>query len=339
MYSAIPYKPTNDAIVYIDVRSPFEFEKGHIPGAINAPILTNEERQTVGTLYVNGDIDGAKRIGLQYGSAKLQGYYDLLCTLKAEKPKHRYVFYCARGGYRSRSIALLLKSLDIPVYWLDGGYKSYRKQVTTYFEDAQFPECIVLHGYTGTGKTQILKALEARKAPVIDLEGAANHKGSHLGAIGTDGYQAPQTFENTLYEQLIHLEQPYCFIESESRKIGRVYIPKPFFEHMKRGQHVLLNAPVDTRVKRLIDEYTIADNFKPLFEASLPRLKPYVAPDVLKRIEACYEAEEYAQLTEMLLRQHYDPQYLKSIQNQTYKKSLSAVSIDACAEALIQTFQ
>lgn len=338
MYNMIEYLPTNEKVVYIDVRSPYEFEKGHIPGAINHPILSNEERIEIGTLYVNGSIDEAKQIGLKYGSEKLQNYFSLLCDLKTTHPKYKYIFYCARGGYRSRSIALLLKSLDIPVYFLDGGYKGFRKRVTDYFEAQKYPKLVVLHGYTGTGKTTLLKELSKRGAPVVDLEGAANHRGSHLGAIGTDGYQSVQTFENTLYEQITQLKAPWCFIESESRRIGNVSMPKPFFDHLKTGEHVILNVPRSVRVERLLDEYSHESNFTEELKNNLAKLKPYVLPEIYQNWLQFYAENDLRQLANALLKHHYDPQYTKGIEKYDYKKAFNASDIHQCAEDLYRHF-
>lgn len=338
MYNVTEFVSTSEKVVYIDVRSSFEFEKGHIPGAINYPILTNEERVEVGTLYVQGEIDTAKRIGLAYGSAKLQGYFDLLCQLKESHPKHKYIFYCARGGYRSRSIALLLKSLDIPVFFLDGGYKGFRKKVTDYFENGHFPKFVVLHGYTGTGKTTLLKMLKENGAPIIDLEGAANHRGSHLGAIGTNGYQSIQTFENTLYEQIMALDTHWAFIESESRRIGNVSIPKVFFDNIKFGTHVMLNVPVPIRVKRLLSEYTHEENFADELNKNLVKIKPYVAPDVYDSWQVFHKENALEALATSLLKNHYDIQYAKGIEKYEYQKAFNASDLESCTKDLLDYF-
>ncbi len=129
MYQAIPYVYDPHNHIYIDVRSESEYKTGHIIGAINMPILYDLERHEVGWIYKNSSVEEAKRVGLKYGSEKLHIFYDTLFKLRNEQPEKKIIFYCARGGYRSRSIALLMRSIDLPVFWLQGGYKGYRNEV------------------------------------------------------------------------------------------------------------------------------------------------------------------------------------------------------------------
>ena len=333
MHPPIPYDPRDLETLYIDVRSESEYAKGHIIGAINLPILYDIERHEVGWIYKNSSVEEAKRVGLKYGSEKLHIFYDTLFKLRNEHPDKKIIFYCARGGYRSRSIALLLQSIDLPVYWLQGGYKAYRNEVLKLINQApeSFPRFIVLNGFTGVGKTHILTALKKLNLPVLDLEGAANHKGSNLGAIGTDEIQSVQLFENNLYEQLMHINAPFCFVESESRKIGQVLIPKSLFGKIQSGTYLLITADMAFRVESLISDYVCASNFKSGMAQGLPRIKPYLTPDVYLQLEETFASDAFDTFTELLLTWHYDPLYKKSIDAQSFSHEFHVTDYDQCA--------
>lgn len=337
MYHAIPYKYDFDQTIYIDVRSESEYENGHIPGAINLPILYDAERHEVGLIYKNASVDEAKRIGLKYGSEKLHIFYDTLFKLKNEHPNKKIVFYCARGGYRSRSIALLLRSIDVPVFWLQGGYKAYRTEVLSMLNQDidKFPEFIVLNGMTGVGKTHVLESLRSMGQPVLDLEGAANHKGSNLGTIGTDGKQSTQSFENNIYDQLKRYEAKYCFVESESRRIGQVMIPKNLFLKMHAGTFILIEAEVDDRVKWLIEDYVAAENFDAGIRKGMPRIKPYIDPKLYDALLELFEKGDYEAFTQTLLARHYDPLYKKSIETHRHAAKFQVTDYARCASDIV----
>lgn len=333
MYHAIPYTFEPNNTLYIDVRSESEFRSGHIPNAINLPILYDIERHEVGWIYKNSSVEEAKRKGLQYGSEKLHMFYDTLFKLRNEHPNKKIIFYCARGGYRSRSIALLLRSIDIPVFWLQGGYKGYRSEVLKVINqpESTLPHFIVLNGLTGVGKTHILQALSQNGHPVLELEGAANHKGSNLGMIGTSGGQTVQTFENNLYEQLMRIHAPYCFVESESRRIGQVLIPKNIFDKMQKGTFLLIEAELSFRVKSLIEDYVSADNFKEGIENGMPRIKQYIDPTLYSQLMTLFDNGSYEAFTELLLTKHYDPLYKKSIDSHSHQEKFMVENYNQCA--------
>lgn len=336
MYHAIPYTFEKENIIYIDVRSESEYKTGHIPGAINMPILYDIERHEVGWLYKNASVEEAKRVGLKYGSDKLHHFYDTLFRLRNEHPHSKIIFYCARGGYRSRSIALLLRSIDIPVFWLQGGYKNYRAEVLKKInqpEDA-FPHFIVLNGHTGVGKTRVLQALRALGEPVLDLEEAANHKGSNLGAIGTNGHQSVQRFENHIYDQLMRLEASYCFVESESRKIGQVYVPKTLFAKMQQGDFILLEADVSFRIKGLMADYAGSENFDEGIIAGMARIKQYMSSELYDTLYGAYKSGNLEAFTEGLLTHYYDPLYEKSIGTHQHVEKFTVSDYSRCAISL-----
>ena len=331
----IPFDIQNKNYFYIDVRSESEFAQGHIIGAINMPILSDEERHEVGTLYKQVSIEKAKRLGLQYASRKILDYFDLLSDLKAKNPQLTIVFYCARGGFRSRSITQLLQGIGEEVYCLEGGYKNYRNIVLDYLNSAEnMPLFIMLHGFTGVGKTAILHNLSQKKIGVLDLEGAANHKGSHLGAIGTNCIQSQQIFENTIYHELSNLKTPYAFVESESKRIGSVFIPPLLFDHIRNGKHLLVNRSIQKRVESLVEEYCGSDNFDELIKPSLERIKPYLSNEIYSNLLQQLQDKDYDAFAETLLISHYDPIYNKSIKNYTYDLIFDAETNTQGVEAL-----
>jgi len=336
MYHAIPYVFEKDTIIYIDVRSETEYKNGHIFGAINLPILDDLERHEVGFIYKNASVEEAKRVGLQYGSAKLQLFYDTLFKLRNEYPCKKIIFYCARGGYRSRSIALLLRSIDIPVFWLQGGYKGYRNEVLNKLNQSEneYPDFIVLNGLTGVGKTHILEQLQSIGEPVIDLEGAANHRGSNLGAIGTDGHQSVQSFENAVYDQLMRIDAPYCFIESESRRIGQVFVPKTMFNKMQAGTFLLMTATLQFRIDALMNDYSNEANFKSGILSGLPRIKPFMETEIYNALIDSFEKDDLLKFTELLLVHHYDPLYKKSIESHQHTQKFQVDDYVQCSKDL-----
>ncbi|MCX6272849.1 MAG: tRNA 2-selenouridine(34) synthase MnmH [Bacteroidetes bacterium] len=235
----------------IDVRSPGEYSHGHIPGAINLPLFTDEERAIVGKTYHMQGKEDAVREGLKLVGPKMQDFMD---TALNNTPGRKVVVYCWRGGLRSASIAFLLETAGMKVMVLEGGYKTYRRHVLDQF-GKEYP-FIVLGGYTGTGKTEILEAIRESGEQVIDLESLAGHKGSAFGHLGLPAQPFTEHFENLLVEELSRLVPGIrCWIEDESITIGRVNLPKPFFDNKQRSLMVRLVMPRGLRAARLVKEY------------------------------------------------------------------------------------
>lgn len=344
MRTPVPYSPPASAQLYIDVRSESEYAKGHIPSALSMPILDDMERHEVGWLYKNASTAQAKRTGLAYGSAKLQGFFELVEDLQRKNPEKSIIFYCARGGYRSRSVASLFQGIDIPVAWLEGGYKAYRNAVldTLNRPPEAFPHFITITGLTGVGKSHVLHELEAMGAPCIDLEGLANHRGSHLGTIGTTGGQSVQQFENALAEALWALEAEgygYCFVEAESRRIGSVFVPKTMHAHMQMGTKTCLVANEAFRVAGLLEDYLKAENFHTEFPKGLERIQRYIPGDVYEAVATAYSEQRYSDVVTLLLTKHYDALYQKSIDGHTYALTVHVAHYKTAAKHLWQWAQ
>jgi tRNA 2-selenouridine synthase len=237
--------------VIIDVRTPAEFEQGHIIGAVNLPLFTNEERAIVGTAYKRQSPDNALLKGLDLVGKKLSFFIK-----KARKlaPQKRVIVHCWRGGKRSGSMAWLLDLAGFDVVVLAGGYKAYRTHVQAAFDVPL--QLNVIGGRTGTGKTEVLFHLNNLGAQVIDLEGLANHKGSAFGALGEAAQPKTEHFENLLFDKIRHLDlSKKIFIENESRGIGSVFLPQGFWDNMKKGRLINIEIPYDLRVLRSTKDY------------------------------------------------------------------------------------
>lgn len=339
MYKAISYNPYDDNCQYVDVRSESEFQKGHIPGAINFPILSDEERHIVGHLYKNVSVDEARKVGLEAGSKKLLPLFNLVEHLQAEMPQHKIVFYCSRGGYRSTSVALLLRGIGLPVHWVSGGYKAYRQVVLNHLSAPDFyPKVIVLHGLSGTGKTHVLKTLQAKGLPVLDLESIANHKGSHLGHIGIEAIQTQQGFENQIFHELLRLNHKYCFAESESKRIGDVFMPQMLYDAIQTGEHIILEAQLSFRVQLLVSDYTHCENFDTQLKDAITKLSPYTSNVFLKELTELIDVQNYALIAQRLLLEYYDPLYQKSIIKHEYSETIQVSDINSASSQIASWF-
>ncbi len=235
----------------LDVRTPDEFEQGHIIGAISFPLFTNEERKIVGTLYKQKGKQVAVLKALEIVGPKLSDYVKE--AIKINKTE-TFLVHCWRGGMRSASMAWFLETYGFKCITLKGGYKAYRKKVLDSFNEQK--NIVVLGGKTGTGKTIILKELENQDEQIIDLEKIAHHKGSSFGALGEQPQSSQEQFENELSFHLSKISQENkCWIENESRKIGRNILPFGLWEQMQNAIVVTVNLPTEERINYLVKEY------------------------------------------------------------------------------------
>jgi tRNA 2-selenouridine synthase len=235
----------------VDVRSPAEFQKGHIPGAVNLPIFDDLERAKVGTMYTQQSRDEAIALGLEIVGPKMKTF--------AEKAKKvaingRLNVYCWRGGMRSEKMAWLFELVGVETSVLQSGYKAYRNYLHTFFP--KIKHLIVVQGPTGSGKTKILHALKAAGEQVLDLEGLANHKGSAFGGLGEEAQPTTQQFQNDILAALLSydLDKP-IWIESESLTIGRVYLPEELWKKMNDATVMALDVPRANRIKHIVEQY------------------------------------------------------------------------------------
>lgn len=238
--------------IIIDVRSPLEFVQGHIPGAKNIPLFSDQERALVGTLYKQQGKEQAVLHGLQVVGPKL---VDFIGAVQKLTDKKTVLVYCWRGGMRSSSFAWLLSTYGYEVFLLQGGYKSYRNFAL------QIPskklDLIIISGKTGTGKTLLLQDFQEKGRQIVDLEGLACHKGSVFGGIGTI-QPTQEQFENNLGLVMHQLtsDEP-TWIEDESRKIGKIIIPVGLWDQMRLAPIWFLDKTKQERIDFLMQDYSL----------------------------------------------------------------------------------
>lgn len=240
------------SIQVIDVRTPSEYNKGHIPRAFNIPLFSDAERASVGTVYKQQNQLSAIMKGLDIVGPKMSGL--LKQGLQKSGKDKELLLYCWRGGSRSESMAWLFSNAGIECTILEGGYKAYRNLILS---ELGLPrKIIILGGLTGSGKTAILSELSIMGEQVVDLEKLACHKGSAFGALGQDVQPGSEHFANMLHDEIQrHRPEQRLFVEDESHNIGTVNIPQNFFSLMKEAPVIALIPDIKTRLPRLRKEY------------------------------------------------------------------------------------
>jgi tRNA 2-selenouridine synthase len=286
----------------LDVRSPGEYDKGHIPGALSFPLFDNQERSVVGTLYKKQGKGIALRKGLEFVGPKLGAFLD---QAEALSPERKLFVHCWRGGKRSESMAMLFRAADFEVGVLKGGYKAFRNHIHRVFE--QPFKLWVLGGETGSGKTYVLKALADRGQQVLDLEGLANHRGSAFGSLMLPEQPSTEQFENLMFEQLHQFDPSRpIWVEDESMRIGKVFIPEGFWRQMEKASLIRLKVPMALRVENLVKEYALAQDED--LRESLGRIEKRLGGQHVKAALKAMEAKDYGRAAEIALR-YYDKAY------------------------------
>ncbi|MBD2770604.1 tRNA 2-selenouridine(34) synthase MnmH [Iningainema tapete] len=336
-YTQEPWKETYSEI--IDVRSPGEFAEDHIPGAINLPVLDDAERSHVGTTYKQCAFT-ARKIGAAIVAKNISQHITQHFVTK-EKDYNPLV-YCWRGGQRSNSLALVLTQIGWKVTVLEGGYKTYRAYVRQQLED--LPQKFtykVLCGLTGSGKTHILHQMPHHGAQVLDLEGLANHRGSLLGEEW-EGKLSPQPaqkyFESLLLQQLQSLNPSQTvWVESESQKIGQIYLPQSLWEKMKQASCVEIQLPVAARVQFLLQEYSHLVTYPDILKAKLAKLKYRYGGEKLREWYELIDAGKWESFVQDVLQFHYDPTYRKSMKRD-FTKVERVLSLPDLSDSSIAMF-
>lgn len=315
--------------VFIDVRSPGEFAESHIPGAINVPLFSNEERAHVGTTFKIKGQNPAMWLGMELVSGKIPS---LMSSIKKEVEEGREpVIYCWRGGMRSKSVASFAEMSGINAHRLTGGFRHYRQWVLEQLNESLLPErFVVLHGMTGVGKTTILHKLKEKGFPILDLEACAGHRGSVFGGIGTTVHNQ-KTFEHLLFHSLVKLKGlPYVFMEAESKRIGKAIQPDFLLEAKRKGVHILLETTVEHRAERTFQDYVEPYQEDPdfqqkVFEALSPILKRFT-PEQKQQILAFTENKQYKTLILYLFTHYYDPRYNHKLEE--YEGTIHQINVD-----------
>ena len=297
----------------IDTRSEAEFAADHICDAINCPVLDNEERARVGTIYKQRSPFEARKIGSALVSGNISRH---LRGRFLDRPRTwRPLVYCWRGGQRSAAFAHVLSEVGWYTGRLEGGYRAYRRIVIADLgRQPQAFQWRVVCGLTGTGKSRLLRALRAAGAQVLDLEALAAHRGSVLGNL-PDAPQPPQKlFESRLWSELKHLvpDRP-VFVEAESRRIGTLGVPEALIAAMWGAECVVLEASVACRVELLKREYGHFIERPETLIATLGALVPLHSQATVDRWKESARARAWDDLTEELLVKHYDPAYSRAI--------------------------
>ncbi|MGJ8616423.1 MAG: tRNA 2-selenouridine(34) synthase MnmH [Sulfitobacter sp.] len=295
----------------IDVRAPSEFAEDHIPGAINLPVLDDDERAEVGTTYSQVSPFSARKIGgalvAQNTAAHLQG------PLADKQGDWQPLVYCWRGGQRSNAFATILDQVGWRVSLLQGGYRSYRRLVSAMLYDTPLAHRITLiEGGTGSAKTRLLTHLRQAGAQVIDLEGLAQHRGSLFGAVA-GGQPSQKMFESRLAAALNALDPTrMTWVEAESSKVGARVIPPALWTLMCGAPGVEIRAPLAARVAFLCRAYADLTGDQSKLRDQIDRLRPYHAADTIAEWQAFSDAGHWPQLAQDLIANHYDPRYVKS---------------------------
>lgn len=299
-----------DAI--IDARSPLEFAQDHLPGAINAPVLGDEQRVRVGTLYKQVGAFEAKKLGAALVAKNIAAHIE---ERWLDQPRDwRPLVYCWRGGNRSGAMVHILARIGWPVAQLEGGYKAFRAEINTALEQAPGLRFQVVCGPTGSGKSRLLNVLEAQGAQVLDLEQLAAHRGSVLGYLPSQEQPSQKAFETRIWDRLRRFDpaQP-VFVEAESKKVGNLRVPAALMDAMRAADCIALELDRSARVQLLMDDYAHFLVSPAALNGQLAYLTPLHGRDTIARWQAMANEGAMAALVEQLLAQHYDPAYGRSI--------------------------
>jgi tRNA 2-selenouridine synthase len=310
--NVVRFLELSETIQIADVRSPSEFNFGHIPGAVNIPLFDDKEREVVGTKFTKEGrlpaiIEGLKNTGPALVSKLEQG-------LKIAN-RGKLIVHCWRGGIRSEAMAWLFSLGDLEVYVLDGGYKSYRRYILESLSEKR--KMIVLGGMTGCSKTQILRYLKSKGQQVLDLERLANHKGSAFGALGQPPQPTTEQFGNLLFNDWKQLNRELPFwVEDESQNIGSVFMPDTFYLSMQETQAIVLVMNIKSRLPRLLEEYSTypVESLK----SSVLKISKRLGGDKARDAINAVETKDFAKAIEIVLH-YYDKAYLFGLKKKNSK--------------------
>ena len=294
----------NNEVTLVDVRSPSEYKEATIPGSINIPFFNDEERAEIGTIYKQVSPEAAKERGFEIVSAKLPSFVKEFSGYEGKK-----AVFCWRGGMRSKTSATVLSLMGIKVFRLSGGYRAYRNWVVEILNTLEIkPEAYVLNGYTGSGKTKILRQLQKEGYPVLDLEGMANHRGSIFGQIGLHANNQ-KSFDSQFIQTLMTLqESPFILFEGESKRIGKIMLPDVLMKKKENGLQLFIEMPIEERVRHILDDYEPWIHQKECLDA-FSRIKRRIHTPIAAQIESDLIKGEFASAVELLLVYYYDPLY------------------------------
>ncbi len=298
----------------IDARSESEFAEDRLPGAVNWPSLTDEERRLVGTEYKQVSPFVAKKRGAALVARNIAAHIEREVL---DRPKDwQPLVYCWRGGKRSGSLALVLDQIGFKVHLLEGGYREYRRAVVADLE--QLPlrfDYRIVCGKTGSGKSRLLTALAQQGAQVLDLEALANHRGSVLGLVPGSPQPSQKQFDSRVWNALRHFDPArVVWVESESKKVGELRVPEALIERMRAAPCLHVELPLEARVALLMEDYDFFVKDVPAFCERLDALRALRGNEVVKAWQEAAQAGRIESVVRDLLVTHYDPTYLQSMQ-------------------------
>lgn len=296
----------------IDVRSPAEYAEDHVPGALSAPVLDNEERARVGTIYKQVSPFDAKKIGAALVSKNIARHIEE--RFAAMPREWKPLVYCWRGGKRSNALAHVLREIGWDAWSIEGGYKAYRRFVIDALATLPGQFCYrVIHGPTGSGKSRLLRSIREAGAQVLDLEDLAAHRGSVLGSLPGRPQPSQKQFETLIWDGLRKCDPSRpVYVEGESKKIGQLQIPEALMHAMRSAECVLLDANRETRIALLLDEYRHFFADPAGLYAQLDCLRGLYGESVIEGWKALAEHGDWPALVASLLDDHYDPAYRRS---------------------------
>lgn len=319
----------------IDVRSPSEFAEDHLPGAVNLPVLDDEERHRVGLVHASNPYE-ARRLGATLITRNIHRHLD--ATLAQKPNSFAPLLYCWRGNLRSQSMALVFRAIGWRARVLDGGYKAWRHFLIQDLEpslDRLPSDFVVLAGLTGCGKTRLLHELEKQGAQVLDLEGLANHRGSILGHRPDSLQPSQKKFESLLWERLQSFDPDRpVFTEAESNRIGKIQCPPALWKKLGAGEVVLVDLPLPERARLLAEDYHhFIENPASLQETlkGLRRLRGHQQVDCWHQQ---IERQDWQGFLESILTDHYDRCYRRpGSQNSVYREATRSLSLPTADQA------
>lgn len=327
-----------DKAVSVDVRSPIEFADGAIPGAINLPLFTDEERSQIGTIYKKLGQDAAKWKAMEIVSPKIptiMGEIKLLI-----ESGYVPVINCWRGGMRSKSVCTFMEYSGLQSIRLTGGYKAYRHYALNRISEMLPEKAIVIHGKTGVGKTEVLHRLKVKGYPILDLEAIAGHRGSIFGAIGLGEGSTQKTFDALLFTRLAEIKDfPYFIMEAESKRIGRVVQPQELLVKKEGGHHLYLDASINRRVEHIVNEYVKPYSKLPWFKEKVQNglsmiVKRMKNTHIQKEINLSFYEENWNDLIKILLEDYYDPRY--DFKRSAYVESVETIDAENIENAVAE---
>lgn len=316
----------------IDVRSPSEFADDHIPGAINLPVLSDNERAEIGTLYKQSSPFEARKVGAALISRNIARHLDR--DLRDIPVDWSPLIYCWRGGQRSGAMARICSEIGWSVHILDGGYKSYRRAVQqdlTTLAGELHP--VMLDGATGVGKTLILSALTGYQTQSLDLEALAAHRGSVLGAMPDQPQPSQRLFESRLCDAIQRLDRTRpVIIEAESSKIGQIHIPDALWKAMLPAPSITITADITARVQYILRDYVHIIDDPAILTKLVQGMVRRHGYAVTSEWSALIADADWPGLVTHLIQTHYDPAYAGSAKRRHERANLGVIHMETLTD-------